>query len=35
MNNEKNMQQLFLSHLEEEVEQQYAVKVLLAVESGS
>ena len=34
-NNEKNMQQLILSHLEEEVEQQYGVKVLLAVESGS
>ena len=34
-NNEKNMQQLILSHLEEEVEQQYGVKVLLAVESRS
>ena len=34
MNNEKNMQQIILSHLKE-VEQQNSVKVLLAVESGS
>ena len=34
MNNEKDMQQLILSHLEE-VEKQYDVRVLLAVESGS
>ena len=34
MNNENNMRQLILLHLEE-VEQLYGVKVLLAVESGS
>lgn len=34
MNNENNMQQIILSHLEE-VERQNNVKVLLAVESGS